>query len=417
MALKFLINSLFRGGAEKQAAALSRLIPHDAFILLEREVGFAPENPRIEFLSEHTARTSPILKTLSIRSYAGKMAKLASKGDVVLSFMERANLVNITAARRTGHRAVISERICPSLEFSGLRGMLMKPMIKRLYPEAALIIANSKGVKNDLEYNFDVPQGKIKVIYNGCDTEGVSKLAVEPLDNGWAEVFKDPVLITSGRLAPAKGHKYLLRIFSRLKKTRPALKLVILGEGGLKAGLIKLAGELKLKVFDAAKGPLPPEPRDVYFPGFEENPYKFIARAAVFVFPSLWEGLPNALIEAMACGTPVASADCPGGPREILAPDTPIDSGTRTAEQAPYGLLLPLLGEPERRTPAPGGSAEEVWAAGILEMLDTPGALEKYSLAGSKRAADFELSRIAALWLETLYAPPPAEQVEINPAS
>jgi glycosyltransferase involved in cell wall biosynthesis len=405
VALKLLINSLFRGGAEKQAAALSRRLPHDAFILLEREVNFSPESPRLEFLSDHTSYTSPFVKTLSIRSYAKKLAKLTSAKDVVLSFMERANLVNILAARAAGHRAVISERICPSMEFSGLRGLLMRPLIKRLYPEADLVVANSKGVKKDLEDNFGLSPEKVKVIYNGCDTEGINELAAEPLEDGWHEIFKHPVLIASGRLAPAKGHRQLLRIFSRLKKTRPDLRLVILGEGGCKAALLALARRLELRVFDADQGPFQSGPHDVYFPGFVSNPYKFIARARLFVFPSLWEGLPNALIEAMACGTPVVSADCPGGPREILAPDTPFDAVTSAPDYAPYGLLLPpLSGRPVRREPAEG-----LWAAAISDILDKPAALEKYAGAGSKRAEDFEFSRTAGLWRKVLDTLPQPE--------
>ncbi|OGS08827.1 MAG: hypothetical protein A2270_11500 [Elusimicrobia bacterium RIFOXYA12_FULL_51_18] len=404
MALKLLINSLFKGGAEKQAAALSRRLTHDAFILLEREINFNPKSPRIEFLSDHTARTSAVLKTLSIPVYAKRLAGLTAKNDVVLSFMERANLVNILAASGTGRRAVISERICPSLEFSGLRGLLMKPLIKRLYPLADLVIANSKGVKKDLEINFGLRPEKVKVIYNGCETQSITKLAAEPLDYAWAEVFKNPVLITSGRLAAAKGHRHLLRIFSLVKKNRPGLKLVILGEGGLKTDLLKLAEDLTLNIFDAEKHPLPTGQRDVYFPGFVTNPYKFIARAAIFIFPSLWEGLPNALIETLACGTPVISADCPGGPREILAPDTAFDSGTTTPEYAPYGLLMPLLSGLKNPASAPPEAMEEIWAAAISTMLENPATLEKYAGTGLKRAEDFELSKTAGLWRELLDA-------------
>src|SRR3989339_2153031 len=121
MALKLLTNSLSRGGAEKQAAALSQLLPHAAFMLLEREINFTPESARIEFLSDHTARTSAVLKTLSIPIYAKRLSGLTAKNDVVLSFMERANLVNILAARGTGRKTVISVGICTSLACCGLR--------------------------------------------------------------------------------------------------------------------------------------------------------------------------------------------------------------------------------------------------------------------------------------------------------
>ena len=87
----------------------------------------------------------------------------------------------------------------------------------------------------------------------------------------------------------------------------------------------------------------PPPDADVYFPGFRENPYQFLARARVFVFTSLWEGFPNALIEAMASGAPALSADCAAGPREILSPETPFYFRTLKAEPAPYGLLMPVL--------------------------------------------------------------------------
>ena len=64
-------------------------------------------------------------------------------------------------------------------------------------------------------------------------------------------------------------------------------------------------------------------------PGFVENPYAYMARAAVFALSSSYEGLPTVLIEALACGCPVVSTDCPSGPREIL-------------DEGKYGRLVPV---------------------------------------------------------------------------
>jgi glycosyltransferase involved in cell wall biosynthesis len=111
----------------------------------------------------------------------------------------------------------------------------------------------------------------------------------------------------------------LIDAFARLRETRPA-HLIILGEGEERARLESLVQELQLA-------------SDVALPGFVQNPYAYMHRAAVFVLSSIWEGLPNSVIEALACGCPVVSTDCPNGPAEIL------DGGK-------YGHLVPM-GNPQ----------------------------------------------------------------------
>ncbi|MFA7007607.1 MAG: glycosyltransferase [Elusimicrobiales bacterium] len=249
MALKLLINSLFRGGAEKQFAALAALLPHELFLLLERETAQAPGLQKLAFLSDHDASTSSAFKTACIPVYARRLAALTKRGDTVLSFMERSNFVNILAARRSGHRTVVCERTRPSGEFSGLRGALMRPLIKKLYPEADLIVANSLGVKRDLADGFFVPAGKIKVIHNGCDTAGIAEQASRPLEGFYDAVFKRPVVITSGRLTAAKGQWHLLRSFKKVKISADDAALVLLGEGELKNYLAGLSRELGFKTF------------------------------------------------------------------------------------------------------------------------------------------------------------------------
>ena len=400
MGLKLLINSLFRGGAEKQFAALAPLLPHDAMILLENEIQQPADASRLTVLSGHTSATSPLVKTASIPLYARRLAAAVRPGDTVLSFMERANIVNVLAAARTGHRAVICERTRPSGEFRGLRGALMRPLIRRYYPAAALIVANSAGVKKDLADNFAVPPEKILVIPNGCDAPGIAALAAAPLPAGWAPVFERPVLAAGGRLTSAKGHWHLLRIFKELKKTYPAAALVLVGDGELQRYLLKLSAGLGLKTFS---GPgVPPPDADVYFAGFRENPHLFISKARLFAFTSLWEGFPNSLLEAMACGTPVASADCSSGPREILSPATAFTDRTLVPDHAPYGLLMPVLSGARLPAGTPLEAGELAWAEKISEMLAAPAALRSYASAGLRRAADFDLPKTAALWLKLL---------------
>ncbi len=396
MALKLLINSLFRGGAEKQFAALSKRLGADSIFLLDNIIAQDAGPARLQVLSGHNASTSPYIKTASIPLYARRLAALTGPGDTVLSFMERANMVNVIAARRSGHRAVICERTRPSGEFSGLRGVLMRPLIRRFYPQASLIVANSLGVKADLSANFSVPAEKIQVINNGCDIAAIAADAALPLDGAWEKVFRRPVIISSGRLTPAKNQWRLLRVFNAVKAAGGEPALVILGEGELLGSLVDLAKTLGLKAFYGPGAP-PPE-ADVYFAGYQENPCKFISKARVFVLTSLWEGFPNALVEALACGTPSLSADCQAGPREILAPGTPPERRAVKAEPSAYGVLMPVLSgsnPPADPSPEP---VELAWAENILEILNDRALAEKYSGSGRERAADFEISRIEQLW-------------------
>src|SRR3990167_818313 len=104
MGLKLLINSLSRGGAEKQFAALAGLLPHDSLLLLENVIAQPADRSKIKFLCGRGPSGGPLVKTASIPLYARRLAAAVQPGDTVLSFMERANIVNVLAAKRSGHR-------------------------------------------------------------------------------------------------------------------------------------------------------------------------------------------------------------------------------------------------------------------------------------------------------------------------
>jgi glycosyltransferase involved in cell wall biosynthesis len=241
----FLINSLAGGGAEKVAIRLSEHLPVSAFILLERDVKYKTDKP-IFFLSNHSTKTSPIIKTLSIPIYAYKLSDFIEKNSLVVSFLERANFVNIISKLFKKHKAIISVRMDQQKGHVGLR-KLNKLLVRILYPKADLIIAVSHGVKESL-INLGIEEEKIKVIYNPYPIDEIRELAKEPLGN-YEEIFKHPVLITAGRLTKPKGQWYLIRVFKALKEKHKDLKLVILGEGELKDYLVKLSEELGLKTY------------------------------------------------------------------------------------------------------------------------------------------------------------------------
>ena len=398
MALKILVNSLFGGGAEIQAALLAKALKPEAFFLLDTGGAPRPEIPAFSSLSKHCSSLPGTIKTLLAPLYAKRLAALTGPGDTVLSLMERSNFVNILAARSSGHRAVVCERTHPSIDFSGIRGALMKPIIRKLYPKADLIISNSKGNARDLAENFGIPPEKIRVITNACDTEAIKNASAEPLESGHEAIFARPVIITSGRLRTQKGHWHLLRIFAEFKKTCPEAALVFLGEGELQPKLLGLCAAMGLKARAPGRASPAQGTEDVFFLGFQKNPYKFLSRAGLLALTSLWEGLPNAVIEALACGLPVISSDCRSGPREILAPDTDFKTEAEAPEETAFGLLMPQfkITRPDFTPEASG--LERLWAKHIAALMDDKPRLKRCGAAGLKRAEAFSLKTKISEW-------------------
>src|SRR6201999_2607913 len=120
----------------------------------------------------------------------------------------------------------------------------------------------------------------------------------------WFEPDGPPIVLAGGRLHRQKGFDVLLRAFA-IARGQVACRLVMLGEGADRTALMAQAEQSGLGY-------------DIDMPGFCDNPFALMARAGAFVLSSRWEGFPNALVEAMACGAPVIATDCPSGPHEIL---------------------------------------------------------------------------------------------------
>jgi glycosyltransferase involved in cell wall biosynthesis len=230
--------------------------------------------------------------------------------EALLSVFGYVNIIALWARRLAGVRTplFVNEQNTVSYEAgnaSSWRSRLTPQLIKHFYPWADGIVVVSHGVRDDLARLTSISRERITVIYNPSVVRAeVVEKAQAPLDHPWFKPDQPPVLLAVGRLQVQKDYPTLMRAFAQVRQARPA-RLLILGEGRERPMLEALIAELGLE-------------QDVSLPGFVANPYAYMARASVFVLSSRWEGLPTVLIEALCCGAPVVSTDCPSGPREIL---------------------------------------------------------------------------------------------------
>jgi len=229
--------------------------------------------------------------------------------DALLTAISHANVVGVWARRlaRVPTRVVVAEHDTLSHvteQAERRRARVMPFLIGKSYPKADGIIAVSSGVADDLAEATGIPRASIDVIYNPVVTPEVADAARRTVEHPWLAPGEPPVVLGIGRLAPKKDFTTLLRAFAHVRREVVA-RLLILGEGPERPELEDLVRTLDLEA-------------DVALPGFVDNPYGYLGRASLFVLSSRWEGLPTVLIEAMFCGAPVVSTDCPSGPREIL---------------------------------------------------------------------------------------------------
>ena len=133
----------------------------------------------------------------------------------------------------------------------------------------------------------------------------------------------------------------------------------------------------------------------IFFLGYHSNPFSFMARSKLFLLTSNWEGFPNVVAEAMICGVPVISSDCPTGPREILSPSslTKMNSNKfQNPDYGEYGVLMPMLNN--------NSSAinTKIWSETILKMLSDKTLRNDYSKKGKIRMKQFCKSEISLRW-------------------
>lgn len=267
--------------------------------------------------------------------------------SLLVSALPKSNINAMLAKRLSGvnTRVVVGAHIHLSAQDvdAASRGKdrirALRTLMRRHYLHADAVVAVSQGVARDTRRYLGLPDAAVETIYNPVAAREIAALSEEPAGHDWLDHRDRPVVLGIGRFVPQKDFPLLLRAFAQLRRKRP-VRLVLLGGDEASADQVRHRKELEALATDLGIQ------EDLCMPGYKENPYPYFRRASVFALSSRFEGFGNVLVEALFCGCPVVSTDCPSGPAEIL-------------KDGEYGHLVPV-------------GDERAMAEALGEAIDTP---------------------------------------------
>lgn len=383
-----IISKLNGGGAERCASNLSVELSkkHKVFLILfdGKNITYPYGGTLIDLAIPSSDSRCKRFFNVFKRILAIRKIKKENNIDVSISLMDGSNIVNVLS--KVKDRIIVSVRIRLS---SANRGWVGKKLIRFCSRKADMTVALSKMVKVDLINAFDIPKDKVTTIYNHCDVELLHSLTADSLKPDFID-DESVYIVTMGRLAQQKGHWHLIRAFSEVVKEIPNAKLIIMGEGPLEEALKKLAEELKIG-------------DNVILPGYITNPHSVLQYCDMFVFPSIFEGLGNVLLEALAFEMPIISCDCPSGPREILAPNTDFYVSASEMEQCEYGVLVPVVDGLHFNAFDELTYEEKEMAKAILLLYKDEKLRNKYKVKSKERIKDFSNESIINEWEKVIF--------------
>lgn len=292
---------------------------------------------------------TPELPGLGVGAAVPALRRYLERTDpaILFSAMTFANVVALVARMTADSetRVVVTEHRMFG-EPDGPKDRFVSGLAARLYPSADHVLGVSSGVVSSVVRHTNVAREQVSVMHNPIDIDHIRAASGDPVDHPWVSDPSIQLVFTAARLEPVKDLSTLIGAFESVSERRPGTRLLIGGRGTRGETLRELVAERGLDEV-------------VELPGYIDNPYAYMSNAETFALSSRHEGLPTVLIEALACGCPVVSTDCPSGPSAIL-------------REGEYGRLVPV-GDPD------------ALADGIVATIDDPPPSEH--LRG--RAEDF----------------------------
>lgn len=332
----FSIGAMHGGGSERQMVLLLRHLDRTLFepylYLVYKSGPLLEQVPDdVPVVSFDTRVTSSgiylpgLMHSRRVRDYGRFLQEV--KADVSYDRTFLMTLIAAAAAQKVGVPNVSTIVTNPETGFAPVAGRFQRfkrRILHRLYNNSAQVLAVSDGAREAAIRFYGIQPDRIATLLNGVDVEWIQQQASQPILDSWwtsdkchpsaSRIFR---VVTAGRLNHQKGFHLLIAAMAQVRQivSNVEFRVAILGDGPDREALQKKIKESNLQ-------------NTVRLTGFQNNAIAWYRSADVFVLPSLIEGMPNVLLEAMACGTSVISTDCQSGPAEIL-------------HNGEYGTLIP----------------------------------------------------------------------------
>lgn len=380
-----LISELNNGGAERVVSRLSHILSNDYKIFLVLfEDTFITYEYKGELINLNVKASSNIIKKFFMtfkRAFILRKIKNEFKLDIVISFMDSPNVVNILSKTKKCKIGISIRNYVIRSNPNTLKTKVFNLLMKQIYNRADIIIPVTKVIAESMINNYKIDRDKFRVIYNPYNIEQIQQLATEEIETHYKGfIDKERTFISVGRQMYQKGFWHLIKAFKLVHDEKQDAKLIIIGKDYQCFRVQKLIDELKLN-------------ENVLLVGQHKNPFKFIKNSAVYVLSSLYEGFPNAMAEAMACGCPVIAADCKSGPREILCNDADLEATCKIVEKADFGVLVPPMESEENWDGSVHTVAEESLSEAMLMYLQDKALRKYYADKAIERARDFNFEK------------------------
>lgn len=370
---------LHQGGFERVCVLTARLLAEEFEVMI---VVFSMEDISFDISGLEVvdlnlkARESRPGKLLNLLKRGIRLTRLQKETgtDISYSFGMTANMAN---ALSFGAKKKISA--CHS--FEEINNEWYMRLIHR-FTDRVLCCSEKMAALVQEKYGFS----DAMPLWNPCDLDTLSAQSRLTPDED-IEFFRSPekVLVSMGREDDVKGFWHLIKVFKRICEEEKSTRLAIIGEGDFSEyrNLVRALG-LEEKVL---------------FTGLKKNPFPYLRESDIYILTSISEGLPNALVEALALSLPVVSANCLSGPAEILHGDFRIAESRKEIFRGDYGILTPVLSPEKNLTlqweDMDGGSrirledAEEAMAGAVLALLRDQALYENYKSRARARAEAF----------------------------